>query len=53
VLLLDHLIRMWDINDQLFHVGPHTLDIEMEDIYFLTGLSKWGAPIILVRSSGN
>jgi len=48
VLLLEYMIRMWDANDQVFHVGPHTLEIEMEDIYFSTGVSKWGAPIILV-----
>jgi hypothetical protein len=52
VLLLDHLIRMWDINDQLFNVGPHTLDIEMEEIHFLMGLFNQGAMFILVSHRG-
>lgn len=41
VFLLEHLINMWDANDQLFHVGPHTLNVEIEDVYFLIGLYKW------------
>jgi len=53
VLLLEHLTRMWDANDQLLNVGPHTIDIEMKDIYFLIGLSKWREPIILVGYWGN
>ena len=36
VLLLEHLIGMWDDNDQVFHVGPHNLSLEIEDVYFLT-----------------
>jgi hypothetical protein len=26
-----------------FHVGAHTLTIDIEDIYFLTGLSRQGS----------
>lgn len=29
VLLLEHLINMWDGNDQVFHVGPHILCIDI------------------------
>ena len=45
--LLDLIVHMWDVNDQAFHVGPHMLRLELEDIYFLTGLSKRGAPLVL------
>jgi hypothetical protein len=38
VLILEHLIGMWNANDQVFCVGPHTLGIDMEDVYFLTNL---------------
>jgi hypothetical protein len=47
-ILLEHLIGMWNTNDQVFHVRPHTLGIEMEDVYFLIGLSKRGEPIMLI-----
>ena len=45
MLLLEHIISMWDVNDQVFHVGPHVLKMELEDIYFLIGLSKKGETI--------
>jgi hypothetical protein len=38
VRLLEHLVQMWDPDQQVFHVGMHTLTIDIEDIYFLTGL---------------
>jgi hypothetical protein len=47
VLLLEHLIGLWDADEQVFRVGSHSLEIDIEDVYFLTGLSKRGAPIIL------
>jgi hypothetical protein len=40
VRLLEHLVRMWDPDQQVFNVGAHTLTIDIEDIYFLTGLSR-------------
>ena len=40
--LLELIVSMWDVNAQTFRVGPHILKIEMEDIYFLTSLSKRG-----------
>ena len=40
--LLKLIVSMWDVNDQAFRVGPHILKIDMEDIYFLTILSKSG-----------
>ena len=33
-------------------MGPHVLTIEVENIYFLTGLSRGGAPISLIGSRG-
>ena len=33
-------------------MGAHILTVEVEDIYFLTGLSRWGAPISLAGSHG-
>ena len=33
-------------------MGAHILAVEIEDIYFLTSLSRWGAPISLTDSRG-
>lgn len=44
--LLELIVSMWDVNDQTFWVGSHILKIEMEDIYFLTNLSKTGEELI-------
>ena len=38
--LIDHLIRMWDPEQQHFQLGTHILTLDVEDIYFLTGLSR-------------
>ena len=40
--LLEYLVHMWNMDQQLFHVGFHTLTLDIEDIYFLTGLSRCG-----------
>ena len=45
VLLLEHIIGLWDIAEQGFSIGTQLLTIELEDVYFLTGLSKIGVPI--------
>jgi hypothetical protein len=45
VLLLEHIIGLWDTNEQGFRIGAQLLTIELEDVYFLTGLSKRGVPI--------
>ena len=42
VRLLEYLIHMWDVDQQVFHVGVHTLSLDIEGIYFLTGLSWRG-----------
>jgi len=50
VRLLEYLIWMWDPDQQVFIVGAHTLTIDIEDIYFLTGLSKQGSYVSLTGS---
>jgi hypothetical protein len=50
VRLLEHLVRMWDPDQQVFNVGAHTLMIDIEDIYFLTGLSRQGSYVSLTGS---
>ena len=50
--LLDHILRMWNLEQQYFEVGAHILTIEVEDIYFLTCLLRQGAPISLTGSHG-
>jgi hypothetical protein len=39
VTLLEYLIHMWDVDQQVFHVGVHTFSLDIKDVYFLTGLS--------------
>jgi hypothetical protein len=43
---------MWDVDEHAFHVGSHTLTIEIEDIYFLTRLSHRGSLVTLTGSRG-
>jgi hypothetical protein len=45
VLLLEHMIGLWDVTEQGFCIGTQLLTIELEDVYFLTSLSKIGVPI--------
>jgi len=50
--LLEYLVLMWDPDQQLFHVGVHTFSLDIEDIYFLTGLSRRGYHTSLTGSRG-
>jgi hypothetical protein len=50
--LLEYLVLMWDPDQQLFHVGVHTFSLDIEDIYFLTGLSRRGYHASLTGSRG-
>jgi hypothetical protein len=52
LMLLEHLVRMWDVNEKEFHVGVHTLTLEINEIYLLTGLSHHGSRVSLSRSRG-
>ena len=38
--LLEHILQMWNPEQQYFEVGAHILTVEVEDIYFLTGLLR-------------
>ena len=38
--LLEHILWMWNPEQQHFEVGAHILIVEAEDIYFLTGFSR-------------
>jgi len=49
VLLLEYLIGLWDNDEQVFQIGPHMLEIEMDNVYFLMGLSRRGAPILFFK----
>ena len=51
--LLEYLVHMWDVNQQVFHVGVHVLSLDIEDIYFLKGLSHCGAHVTLIGGQGN
>ena len=50
--LLEYLVHMWDVNKHAFHVGSHILMIDIEDIYFFTGLSHRGSRVTLTGSRG-
>ena len=50
--LLEHILQMWNLEQQYFEVGAHILTVEVEYIYFLTRLSRRGAPISLTGSHG-
>jgi hypothetical protein len=50
--LLEYLVHMWDVDQQLFHVGVHTLTLDIEDINFLTGLSRRGYHATLTGGRG-
>jgi hypothetical protein len=52
VRLLEYLVHMWDPDQQVFHVGVHTLSLDIEDIYFFTGLSQCGYQVSLTGSRG-
>jgi hypothetical protein len=42
VRLLQMLVNYWDSDMETFNLDGKPLRIEVEDIYFLTGLSRWG-----------
>jgi hypothetical protein len=52
VRLLEYLVHMWDADQQVFHVGVHTLSLDIEDVYILTGLSRCGYHASLTGSRG-
>ena len=50
--LLEHMLQMWNPEQQYFEVGAHILTVEVEEIYFLNGLLRQGTPISLTGSRG-
>jgi hypothetical protein len=45
IMLLEHMIGRWDVAEQGFRIGTQLLTIELENVYFLTGLLKRGSLI--------
>ena len=46
--ILQTLMNMWDPDREHFIVQDQILNLEMEDMYFLTGFSHFGATMVLV-----
>ena len=49
--LLEFLVRSWDPAIEEFHIKNQVLSITVEDVYFLTSLSRRGLPISLTGST--
>ena len=47
VYLLEFLINYWDHDLGMFDLQGESLEITSEDVYFITGLSRRGAPMNL------
>jgi len=50
--LLEYLVHMWDVDQHVFCGGTHIFEIDIKDIYFLTGLSRRVARVTLTGSRG-
>ena len=46
------LLDYWDPDLASFHINGMSLTIEVEDIYFITGLSRWGEVVNLCSRGG-
>ena len=49
--LLEMLVDYWDLDSKSFRIDDMSLTIEVEDIYFITGLSRRGE-VVNLRSRG-
>ena len=47
VRLLEFMINYWDHDLGMFNLQGETLEITTEDMYFITGMSRQGAPVNL------
>ena len=47
VHLLEFFINYWDHDLSAFDLQGEILEIALEDIYFIVGLSRWGSPVNL------
>ena len=45
------LIDYWDLDSESFRIDGMSLTIEVEDIYFITSLFRWGE-VVNLRSRG-
>ena len=45
--LLQMLVDYWNPDSESFQIDGMSLTIEVEDIYFITGLSQWGEVVNL------
>jgi hypothetical protein len=43
---------MWEVDQQVFHVGVHKFSLDIEEVYFLTGLSRHGYHASLTGNQG-
>lgn len=48
--LLRFIMDAWDVDDQVFRLRGHTLELDVSDVYFITGLSRRAARPILTGS---
>jgi len=51
VRLLQILINYWDLKTEAFNLDGKPLRIEVDDIYFITGLSRQGE-VVNLKSQG-
>ena len=51
-MLQERLVAMWDTNSQVFMVGEQELTLEVEDIYFITGLYRRGVTVMFIGRGG-
>ena len=48
--LLRFIVDAWDTEDQVFRLKDQTLELDVSDVYFITGLSRRGVRPILTGS---
>lgn len=51
ISLLQYMLDAWDPINQVFQIRGKSIPLTIVDIYFLTGLSRRGAPISLSGSA--
>ena len=51
VCLLEFLINYWDHDLGMFDLQGESLEINSEDVYFIAGLSRWEALVIVEGTS--
>src|SRR5713101_3437888 len=47
VRILEFLVHYWDHDLGMFNIQGETLELTIQDLYFITGLSQRGAPVNL------